>query len=65
MSLYSVATKYNGSLEATHALSAHDTYDVVECGVAGRFKFDLLDQLRRCSIASTHAIRLSSNNELV
>ena len=65
MSLYSIATKHNGSLEATHALSAHDTYDFAKCAAAGWLKLDLSDQLRRCSIASTHAIRLSSNNELV
>ena len=66
MSLYSIANKYNGPLEAAHAHSDDDRYDLAECDAAGQLKLDLSDQLRRCSIASTRAFRLSSsNNELV
>ena len=32
MSLYSIAAKYNGSLEAAHAHITDDRYDMVECG---------------------------------
>ena len=64
MSLYSLATKHNGSLEAAHAHSDDDRYDLAECGVAGQLKLALSDQLRRCSIASTHAIRLRSAEKL-
>ena len=65
MSLYSIATEYNGPLEAAHDHGDDDRCDMVECGAAGQLKLDLSEQLRGCSIASTHAIRPSGNNELV
>ena len=65
MSLYSIAAEYNEPLEAAHAHSDDDRCDSAECGAVGQLKLDLSEQLRGCSIASTHAIRPSSNNELV
>ncbi len=54
MSFYSIAAKYNGPLEAAHALIDDDRYDMGLCGAAGQPKLDLSDQLRLCSIASTY-----------
>ena len=65
MCLYSIATEYNGPLEAAHAQIDDDRYDMVECGAAGKPTLDLSDQLQSCSIASTHNYRLSSANVLV
>ena len=65
MSLYSIAAKYNGPLEAAHAHIDDDRFDMANCGAAGQLQLDLSDQLRGCSIASTKAIRLRSANELV
>ena len=65
MSLDSIAAEYNEPLAAAHAPIDDDRYDLVGCGAAGQPKLDLSEQLRGCSIASTHAIRLSSANELV
>ena len=65
MSLYSIATKYNGPLEAAHACFDDDRCDMDVCGAAGQFQLDLSDQPRGCSIASIKAIRLRSANELV
>ena len=65
MCLYSIATEYNGTLEAAHAHSDDDGYDMVDCGAAGQPQLDLLDQLRGCSIASEYTIRLRSANVLV
>ena len=65
MSLYSIAAKYNEPLEAAHALIDDDRYDMGLCGAAGQPKLDLSDQLRRCSMPSTNAIRLSSANVLL
>ncbi len=45
----SIATKYNGPLEAAHAHIDDDRNDMVECGAAGQPKSDISDQLRRCS----------------
>ena len=45
MSLYSIATEYNGPSEASHAHIDFDSYDTGECGVAGQLRLDLLDQL--------------------
>ena len=42
----------------------YDRCDMVLCVAAGQPKLDLSDQLRRCSVASTNAIRLSSVNVL-
>ncbi len=51
----SIATEYNGPLEAAYAHIDDDRYDMVECGSAGQPKSDISDQLRRCSIPSTDA----------
>ncbi len=55
MSLYTIAAKYNGPLEAAHAHNDDDRYDMVDCGAAGQLILDLSDQdqLRRRNIAST------------
>ena len=65
MSLYSIATKYNGQLAAAQSHIDDGRDDMVEFCAAGQLKLDLTDQLRRRSITSTCAIRLSSANELV
>ena len=65
MSFYSIATKYNGPLEAAHAHIHDDRYDMVECGAAGQSKLDLSDQPRGSGIASTDAIRMCSANVLL
>ena len=65
MCLYSIATEYNGPLEAAHAQNDDDRYNMVECGAAGKPTLDLSDQLRGCSIASTNNYRMSSANVLV
>ncbi len=36
MCLYSIATEYNGPLEAAHAQIDDDRYDMVECGAADK-----------------------------
>ena len=65
MSLYSIATEYNGPLTAAHKRIDDDRYDLVECGATGQPTLDLPEQLRGCGIASTCVMRLSSANELV
>ena len=65
MCLYTIAAKYNGPLDAVHAHSNDDRYDLVQSGIAGQPTLDLSDQLRGCSIASEDAIRLRSTNVLV
>ncbi len=65
MCLYSIATEYNGPLEAAHAQIDDDRYDMEECGAAGKPTLDLSDQLRGCSIAPTNNYRMSSANVLV
>ncbi len=65
MCLYSIATEYYGALEAAHAHSDDNKYDMVQCGAAGEPTLDLSDQLQGCSIASTHNYRMSSANVLV
>ena len=62
MSLYGIAADYNGPLEAAHARSDDDRYDLVGCGAAGQPDpaLDNSDQVRDCSIASTYAKRLGS-----
>ena len=65
MCLYSIATEYNGPLEAAHAQIDDDRYDIVECGAAGKPTLDLSDQLRGCSIAPMHSYRMGSPNVLV
>ncbi len=54
-------TKYNSPLEAAHAHTAHDRYDMVECGAAGQSQVDLSDQIRGCSVASKCVIQMRSN----
>ena len=54
----------DGPLEAAHAHTDGDSYDLMECGAAGQPTVDLSHQLRGCSVASTDATRLSSTNEL-
>ncbi len=41
MCLYSIATEYNGPLEAAHAHIDNDRYDIVECGAAGQPTLEL------------------------
>ncbi len=53
MCLYSIATEYNGPLEAAHAQIDDDRYDMVECGAAGKPTVDLSDQLHCSNIAPT------------
>ena len=62
MCMYSIATKYNGLLEAAHAPFDDDRYDMVECGAADKPTLDLSDQLHGCNIAPTHNYRMSSAN---
>ena len=45
MSLSSINAGYNGPLEAAHAHTDDDRYDLVGCGAAGQLTFDLSDQL--------------------
>ena len=46
MCLYSIATDYNGPLEAAHAfIIDDDRYDMVGRGAAGQPTLDLSDQL--------------------
>ena len=67
MCLYSIATEYNGPLKAAHVQIDNDNDEMVIFSAAGqlKLKLDLSDQLRGYSIASTHAILLSSANVLV
>ncbi len=65
MCLYSIATEYNGPLEAANAQSDDDRYGMEECGAAGKPTLDLSDQLRGCSIAPMKNYRMSSANVLV
>ena len=65
MCLYAIAAKYNGTLEAAHVNIDDERYDLAQSGAAGQPTLDLSDQLRGCSIASEHAILLSSANVLV
>ena len=65
MCLYSIATEYNGPLEAAHAQIDDDRYDMVYCSFFGKPTLDLSNQLRGCNIAPTRAAHLSSANELV
>ncbi len=65
MCLHSIATEHNGTQKAAHANIDDDRYDMDEYGAAGQPRLDLSDQLRGCSIASEHAIRLSSANVIV
>ena len=60
MCFYTIATKYNGPLEAAHAHIHDDIYDMVECGAASQPKLDLSDELGRSIIAARRAIRLGS-----
>ena len=67
MCLYSIATEYNGPLEAAHAQIDDDRCDMVECATAGHLapNLDLSYQLRGCSIASMYTHYLSSAHVLV
>ncbi len=58
MCLYTIVAKHARPLEAAHAHFDDDGFDMVECGDSGHLKLDLSDQLRVCSIASAHVIRL-------
>ena len=62
MCLYTITAEYNGPLEAAHANSDDDRYDLVECGAAGKPTLDLSHQLRGCIFTSTQASRLGSAN---
>ena len=59
---YTIAAKCKELLEAAHEHIGDDRYDMIGCCAAGQLKLisELSDQLRRCSDASTKAIRLSS-----
>ena len=59
-----IATNYIEPPEAAHARIDDDRSDEVESEAGGKSTLDLSDQLRRCSVASTNAIRLSSVNVL-
>ena len=61
---YTIAAKCHWPLEVAYDYIDDDRYDMTECGAAGQLKLDLSDQLRRCSDASTKAIRLSNANTL-
>ena len=65
MWLYSIATEYNGPLEAAHAQIDDDRYDMIECGASDKPVLDLSDHLRGCSIAVMYDIHLSSANVVV
>ncbi len=65
MYLYSIATEYNGPLEAAHAQIDDDRYNIVKCGDAGKPTLDLSNQLRGCNIDPTNNYRMSSANVLV
>ncbi len=64
MSFGSIAAKYYGPLEASHALIDNDRYDMVEFVAASQLKLDRSESLRDSSIASTYTIRLRSASEL-
>ncbi len=65
MCLYSIATKYNESLEAAHAHIDDDRYDMVNCGAVCQPTLDLSDRPRGCDIISTTTIRLGSADMIV
>ena len=65
MCFYTIATKYNGPLEAAHAHIHDDRYDMIDLIAAGQSKLDLSEQLRLCSIPYTNAMWLSSANVLL
>ncbi len=50
MSLYSIATEYNGPLEAAHAHIDDDRYDIVQSGAGVQPEIDLSEQLGRSSV---------------
>ena len=41
MCLYTIATEYNVPLEAAHAHSDDDRYDIAGCGAIGQLQLDL------------------------
>ena len=45
MCLYTIATKFNASLDAAHPHIDDDRYDMVECSAPGEIKLDLSRQL--------------------
>ena len=64
MSLYSIATEYNGPLEAAHAHIDDERYDKLNCYAASKpavTHWTSSGQLLGCSIASTGAIRLQGS----
>ncbi len=42
MCLYTIATEYNGPLEAAHAHSDDDRYDIAGCGAIGQLQLEFL-----------------------
>ncbi len=54
MCLYSIATEYNGPLEAAHVQIDDDRYDMVECGAAGPPPLDRMDQPHGLGMAPHH-----------
>ncbi len=65
MCLYTIATEYNGPLEAAHAHSGDDRYDIAGCGAIGRLQLDLQVQLDGRSITYTNPNRMCRANVLV
>ena len=53
MSLFAIATEYNGPPEAAHGYSDDERYDMIGYSAAVQPKLDLSDQLQHCSVAST------------
>ena len=57
---------YIWRLEAANTIYDDDRYDLVERGAGGHLQFDLSDQLRVCTTASSYQSHfLSSANELL
>ncbi len=63
--LYSIATAYNGPLEAAHAQIDDDRYDMVEWSSAGQRKMEDSGARRARNIETTNNYPMSSANVLV
>ncbi len=64
-SFYGITADDNTQLILVNAYTDDDRYDMAAEMSAGQPKWDLSEQLRSCSIASTEATRLRSANELL
>ena len=49
MCLYGITAEFNGPLQADHVNIDDESYDLVECGAAGRPKLDLSFQFETAS----------------